>query len=190
MDFKWKWYDLGWLKYALNVCGALLIVAAGGLGFVTVVVKAGEQRSSIDTYYAQAVQAATPSQFSTALRQLDKALDNAGMVSGNTAVIMSGPDNDMAFKRARFLSLADRAEVLIELPIASTEVAVGLADIRIALQKINLSAYSFWVFQQGGIWPAFYIPVILMVLAVVGFIVSDALPYSFGRHVRVVTTPA
>lgn len=183
-------YYIGWLKYWLVTFGLLLLLAAFVLFVATPLVKNSEQVSTIETYRYQADQAATPSQFASALRQLDKALDNAGMVSGNTALLIYGLHDDMAFKRERLLSLAQRAEALAVLPTSATEVNTGLADLRVTLKKIDLGVYGFWMLQQGGIWPQIYIPAIIFGMAIAAFWVSDLLPYNIRRRVRVKATPA
>lgn len=190
MDFQWKTYDIEWLKDTLGVIGVLLLVAFVGFLFVTPIVKVSEQRGSLETYYVQASQAATPTEFAAALRQLDKALDKAGMVSGNTWLFSNAPHDDMALKREQFSSLAQRAETFAALPVSTTEVSTGLADLRVALKAIDLGVYGFWQWQQGGAWFQWYLPGIFLVLAIALFIVSDALPYRIRRRVRVAVTPA
>ncbi len=190
MDFKWQEYDIEWLKTALAAVSIIMIVGAILMALLIVpIVKVAEQRGTLETYYYQAKQAATPIQFADALRQLDKALDKASMVSGNTEFLINGPDSDMAFKRQQFQSLSQRAEALAELPVSATEVSTGLADLRVALKNIDLGVYGFWLWQQGGAWFQLYVPVIGIIVAIAMFIVSDDLPYVYRRRVKVHISP-
>lgn len=187
----YKTHDLGGFKAFLGVVGVAFIVVAIVMAIWVPSEKAWEQ-VSINTYYHQAMQAATPAQLATALVKLDQALESAGMVSGPTQVpwMARGQDQDMAFKRGRIQSLVLVAEQLASHGIASVEVNTGLATLRDTLEMMRVSTYGFWVWSQGGVGMAIYVPLFCLMLGVIGIIAAIALPDYITRRSRAQPNPS
>ncbi|MBI2642477.1 MAG: hypothetical protein HYW97_01400 [Candidatus Wildermuthbacteria bacterium] len=134
--------------------------------------------SRLHTYRIQALQATTPVEFANALRQLDRSLDEFGMIQGDTTGYAYAEHNDMAYKRALIRELAVRADALTRSDIAltSAEVSTGLTDMRWAVANSYLSVYGFWLWSQGGIWVAVYVPLLVFGVALAFAIIVGLLP--------------
>lgn len=161
-----------WVRFVLFFTMLGSVVALG-------VVPAYQQTkfsAHFHTHYNQAFQAATPREFADALWRLDNALEEFGMVQGDTVVGPSRAQNDMAFKRVRFRELAARADALAKPGVAPTEVSTGLTDMRQILANVRLSVYGFWLWSQGGVWVSVYIPLIVFSIAFMLFLATWKVP--------------
>lgn len=179
---------LNWLKDSLFFLGLALIIAAAVMFIAVPVRKMVQQEGRINTYHVQAIQAATPGQFAVALRGLDQALQREEMVQGNAVApfLGAGEDDEMAYKRAQYLALAQRADALASsVALTSTETSTGMAEMKVTLLATPTNSYSFWVWRQGGTWWQFYWPAILIVSTVVIWVVGSMVPDYFTRTVRV-----
>ena len=156
--------SLGWVK---SVVIPILVLAMVGslvaIVFGIPIYQNAKFTSNLHTYRTQALQATTPVEFANALRRLDRSLDEFGMIQGDTTGYAYAEHNDMAYKRALIRELAARADALAKPDIAltSAEVSTGLTDMRWAVANSYLSVYGFWLWSQGGVWVAVYVPLLV-----------------------------
>ncbi|MFC1629640.1 hypothetical protein ACFL11_00200 [Patescibacteria group bacterium] len=172
--------NLGKLKEALEIIAASLMVIAIVMPILAIAYKTYEQEGAIYVYYHQAVQAATPAQLAVVLDRLDGALDEAGMVNGNSVAFLP---NEMPYKRNQLRAVAKNAEDLA-LSSSPLEVSMGMIDARMTLGKIDISAFSFWLLQQGGILFFTVFPVVLFTVGLATQYLNKKVPYRI-RHWRV-----
>jgi hypothetical protein len=165
------------------------MLAGAVLACYVVIAKVIDQTKNIHTYHWQMWQASTPQEYRDAARDLNQALIDAGMVSGNT-FWRDAPHEEMEYIRGRILSLADRADHLDGHDLTSTEVSTGLADIKDTGGRLMISPYTYWLFRQGGIWPAAYWPSIMVVLGLVATISGMMLPGVVRRRIPTQAAPA
>lgn len=172
-----NYYTQG-MRDSLQIFGVLLIIAAIVVFIAVPWHRSNLHADTINTYHHQAVLAANPEQFSAALHNLDQSLEHAGMVRGNTIfpLFSNGSQDDMAYKRSQYLLLASRGDKLASLELSSTEVSVGMQEMKVTLKRIQTSSVAFWVWHQGGALYFFGVPLLMFVGAIASFIVSAVLP--------------
>ena len=191
-----KWVDISWLTKwmpgLLAVCAFVALVVLA----VFIPMKAGTKFSrTITTNYYQAVTAPSPEEFSANMLALDKALTDAGMVTGNGSPF-NYPQSDMVFVHKRIGQLVTEANALSDLSITDVGRQIGLSRLQASIysgyaeNRFTIPVMGYWMWQQGGVWWLVGPLAGCFSLAVTFLVLACVLPAEVRRKVVVTTAGA